>query len=311
MPRFSEEERATLRRVEGILARHPYMRADLGESTAVVVELEDVVSARLALLHTEGVKRGVDGALGRKLRAWEAQLAAAVASGPSSAQALMRYESTLLLHPEPDLGQTPAEISARRSSATAMWENARTHRSAKVVWAERLQQNRDFFRHGAMLPFYWVRRRRIRRLVPRSVLAHEALRATYFAIEQIGPLVDNFAFHGAAGVPRSTNVALADIAFLYMQLADEFLDGLAAAAGGHDIAGDVVRAVYRDDTSHRPLSDFSLGTLRQYGIDPSAHVTKFGLTLAGLFEQLDELAHTIDGLLAYADADVVHATHLF
>ena len=311
MPRFSEEERATLRRVEGILARHPYMRADLGESTAVVVELEDVVSARLALLHTEGVKRGVDGALGRKLRAWEAQLAAAVASGPSSAQALMRYESTLLLHPEPDLGQTPAEISARRSSATAMWENARTHRSAKVVWAERLQQNRDFFRHGAMLPFYWARRRRIRRLVPRSVLAHDALRATYFAIEQIGPLVDNFAFHGAAGVPRSTNVALADIAFLYMQLADEFLDGLAAAAGGHDIAGDVVRAVYRDDTSHRPLSDFSLGTLRQYGIDPSAHVTKFGLTLAGLFEQLDELAHTIDGLLAYADADVVHATHLF
>ncbi|MBW1874983.1 MAG: hypothetical protein JRI98_06300 [Deltaproteobacteria bacterium] len=179
-----------------------------------------------------------------------------------------------------------------------------------------MQQNRDFFRHGAMLPFYWGRRRRIRKLFPGVVFQEPALRATLFAIEQIGPLVDNFAFKGAGGVPMSTSVALADIAFLYMQLADEFLDELAAAAGGpaaggHDTAGRLVQAVYRNDTSKRPLCDLSLAHLRQAGVDPDAHATKFGITLSKLFDALDQLAVTIDELLADADDAIVHATHLF
>jgi hypothetical protein len=143
------------------------------------------------------------------------------------------------------------------------------------------------------------------------VINEPALRETLFAIEQIGPLVDNFAFKGAGGVPISTSVALADIAFFYMQLADEFLDELAAAAGGHDAAGRLVQSVYRNDTSGRPLCNLSLAHLRKVGVDPDAYTTKFGITLSKLFEALDQLAVTIDELLANADDAIVHATHLF
>jgi hypothetical protein len=162
-----------------------------------------------------------------------------------------------------------------------------------------------------MLPLYWARRRRIRKLIPRSVLDHCALRETYFAIEQIGPLVDNFAFKGAAGLPLSSDVGLADIAFLYMQLADELLDELAAAAGGQDVVGRVVRSVYRDDTSERPLCGLTLDHVAAAGVLPDAHVTKFGITLAALFSVLDDLAATIDGRLAAASEDISRATHLF
>ena len=311
MPRLSDEERAALRRVDGVLVRHPYMRAALGGSSALTADLENVMSARLGLLHTEGVKPGKTGELERKLRCWEARLADAVAAEPDSGPTLLRYETALLLHPTPDTDQSAATVSARRARATSMWEQSRANRPAKALWADKLQQNRDFFRHGAMLPFYWARRHRIRKLVPRAVLEHDALRETYFAIEQIGPLVDNFAFHGAAGLQLSTKVALADIAFLYMQLADEFLDELAAAAGGHDAAGKLVRAVYRADMSQRPLSDLTLHGLRREGIDPDAHVTKFGLSLSALFVQLDELACIIDDLLESEDGGVLHAAHLF
>jgi len=311
MPRLSDEERAALRRVDGVLVRHPYMRAALGGSSALAADLENVMSTRLCLLHTEGVKPGKTGELERKLRCWETRLADAVAAEPDSGQTLLRYETALLLHPTPGTDQSAATVSARRARATSMWEQSRANRPAKTLWADKLQQNRDFFRHGAMLPFYWARRHRIRKLVPRAVLEHDALRETFFAIEQIGPLVDNFAFHGAAGLQLSTRVALADIAFLYMQLADEFLDELAAAAGGHDAAGKVVRAVYRADMSQRPLSDLTLHGLRREGIDPDAHVTKFGLSLSALFGQLDELACVIDDLLEGADGGVIHAAHLF
>jgi hypothetical protein len=311
-PPFTVDERAVLRRIEGILARHPYMRADLGGLGPIAKALEDVLSTRLALLHTQGSAAGREGAaLLGKLRGWEAQLAEAVIDEVGSEEARLRYETTLLLHPEPYAPQERGTTAADVGNAIGAWELLRDNRSARTIRSERVQQNRDFFRHGAMLPFYWWRRRRIRRLFPSVVLDEPALRETLFAIEQIGPLVDNFAFKGARVAPSSTSAALADIAFLYMQLADEFLDELATAAGGHDAAGRLVQAVYRHDTSERPLCDLSLAHLRKAGIDPDAHTTKFGITLSTLFEALDQLAVTIDTLLANADDTIVHATHLF
>jgi hypothetical protein len=311
MPRFTDEERRTLRRIEAILAQHPYMRADLGGSDPAVGRLEEVLSARLALLHTEGTLSGSTRLLRDKLREWEAELVSAVSDTPDSEPVITRYETTRLLHPEPESGNSAASSAVQRARVTGVLETARAERPLRAVLREKLQQNRDFFRHGAMLPFYWARRRRIRKLVPQSVLDHDALRETYFAIEQIGPLVDNFAFRGAAGVPLSTKVALADLAFFYMQLADELLDELAAAAGGHDSAGALVQSLYRDDTARRPLFDLSLSDLRRFGVNPDTHTTKFGLSLTALFERLDELAGALDALLAESSQDIVHATHLF
>jgi len=313
MPPFTDEELAVLRRIEGVLVRNPYMRADLGGSGPIAQGLEDVLSARLALLHTAGsVAAGGEAVvLLGKLRGWEAELANAVIEEEGSEEARLQYATTLLLHPEPHSPETRGTIAANIDRVTGSWERLRENRPARSILSARLQQNRDFFRHGALLPFYWARRRRIRKLLPGVVLNNSVLRETLFAIEQVGPLVDNFAFKGAAGVPVSTSVGLADIAFFYMQLADEFLDELAAAAGGHDDAGRVVQSVYRDDASERPLRDLSLGHLRKCGIDPDAHVTRFGITLAALFDALDEVAVTIDELLVSADGATVHATHLF
>ncbi len=313
MPLFTEDELVVLRRIESVLARHPYMRVDLGGLGPIANELADVLSTRLGLLHTEGsAEAGREAAvLLGKLRAWEAQLADAVSDEAGSEESRLRYETTLLLHPEPHVQETPAVTAADVARVTGAWEQLRENRPARSVLAEKVQQNRDFFVHGAMLPFYWLRRRRIRELLPGVVLDDPALRETLFAIEQIGPLVDNFAFKGTGGVPLSTSVALADIAFFYMQLADEFLDELAAAAGGHDAAGRLVQSIYRNCTSERPLRDLSLGHLRKIGVEPDSHTTKFGITLSTLFDALEQLAVTIDGLLANADEAIVHATHLF
>ena len=307
-PRFEEDEVAVLRRIEHVLRRHPYLRADLRASCAASRALEEVLSARLGLLHTEGVPAvdSVEAGVLEKLRRVEAKLAERTGPGPIR----MRYETALLLHPEPNASSL-LDAAGLRAGVTTQWEAWRKQRSRREVVIEKLEQNRDFFRHGAMLPLYWARRRRIRKLIPRSVLDHPALRETYFAIEQIGPLVDNFAFKGAAGLPLPSDVGLADIAFLYMQLADELLDELAAAAGGHDVVGRVVRSVYRDDTSERPLRGLTLDHIASAGVLPDAHVTKFGITLAALFSVLDDLAASMDRLLAGASKDISRATHLF
>ena len=311
-PPFTVDERVVLRRIKDLLVRHPYIRADLGGSGPIARTLEDVLSTRLAVLHTQrAIADGESAALLGKLRHWEAQLADAVVGEDGSEEARLRYQTTVLLHPEPHAPGERGATAANVASAIGAWEQLRDKRSARTIRSNRVQQNRDFFRHGATLPFYWWRRRRIRRFFPNVILDEPALRETLFAIEQIGPIVDNFAFKGARVARGSTSAALADVAFLYMQLADEFLDELATAAGGHDAAGRLLQTVYRDDTSERPLCDLSLAHLREAGIDPDAHTTKFGLSLSTLFEALDELSATIDALLANADGAIVHATHLF
>lgn len=313
MPPFDEAERDVLRRIEGVLARHPYMRADLDATEGVAHELQDVLSVRLALLHTEGANQNaaVDASVLVKLRAWEDELVTTMAAQDAHAEALMRYETLRLLHPSPKSVSEAGALASRRLRVTGLWEAWRERRPARGRLASKAQQNKDFFRHGAMLPFYWVRRRRIRERLPNAVLDHPALRQTYFAIEQIGPLVDNFAFKGAAGLPIRTEVGLADIAFLYMQLADEFLDELAAAAGGYRAAGAIVRSLYRGDTAERPLLALSMGHLEESGVDPDAHATKFDISLRRLFEVLEELAEVMDDMLRDRDEEVAHATRLF
>jgi hypothetical protein len=309
MPSFEPQERLVLRRIEGVLARHPYMRVDLGSGGPVAHELEGVLSARLALLHTEGASNAP--ALRAKLRAWEAKLEEAVRGELGSEEACLRYETALLLHPEPEFADGARRTAAEVARITTQWEGLRASRSLKSILVEKVAQNRDFFRHGAVLPLYWLRRRRVRKLLPSVVLDNPRLRETFSAIEQIGPLVDNFAFKGAAAAPVSSAVGLADIAFFYMQLADEFLDELAAAVGGHDAAGKLLRSLYRDDTAERPLCDLSLANLRKLGIWPDAHTTKFGITLSELFDALDRVAASIDSLLAASNPETVHATNLF
>ena len=311
LPCFDQDELAILRHLEATLSQHPYMRADLGACEAASKELEAVVSTRLAWLHTHGMpaEHGKAASLLGKLRRREKDLALAIAGSGGSEETVLRYETLLLLHPEPGTDQDGGPT--RLLEAIERWERLRSRLRGREVLAQKYRQSRDFFRHGAMLPFYWTRRRRIRARLPRAVLDRPILRRTFFAIEQVGPLVDGFAFRGAGGIPHSTAVALADVAFLYMQLADELLDELAVATGGHDAAGRLVRSLYRECANDRPLRALSLGHLRAIGVDPDEQTTKFDLTLSELFHVLDELGRTIDSLLAEAEPAVVSATNLF
>ncbi len=307
---LGDAERTVLRRIERVLEAHPYLRVDLGGHGDTVPALEHVLSTRLALLHLEGPPDpdSPEAALRDALRAREAELARAVASDPTAPGAWLRYETVRLLHPDPASheGSAPA-----LDSATLRWERRRTDRPARTIVLEKLAQNRAFFRHGAMLPLYWLRRRRIRRCLPHAVLRERSLAETFFAVEQIGPLVDNFAFGGKAGVPWSPRVGIADIVFLYMQLADELLDELAAASGGHHAVGAFVQGLYDRDLTARPLAGLEVDQLRALGVDPAAHATKFGISLERLFAALDDTARVIDRLLDEQERDIRDAAHLF
>ena len=94
MPPFTDDEVAVLRHIEGVLGRHPYMRADLGGTGPIARALEDVLSTRLALLHTEASARtgGESAALLGKLRAWEAQLADALIDEEGSDELRAAFE---------------------------------------------------------------------------------------------------------------------------------------------------------------------------------------------------------------------------
>lgn len=313
LPDLDPAEREVLRDLQSKLQRHPYMRADLEPSSPIERGLEEALSLRMAWLHTRGLalpKSPAASLLEKLLRA-EARLVAKIRKRPGSADALLRYETALLLHPTPGHAQCPVDTSARLEDVIRRWEHARDERSLRVVLSDKAKQSGQFFRHGAVLPFYWVRRKRIRRSVPSAVLAHPALRETYRAIEQMGPIVDNFAFGGAGAIRRSSSVTLADVAFLYMQLADEFLDELATASGGHRVVERIIRPLYRFSANERPLRDLSLGHLTAIGVDPEAHETKFGLTLGSLFSILCELGKRIDALLEGAEPRVVGAAHTF
>jgi hypothetical protein len=312
LPCLDRDDREGLRDLEGILQRHPYMRADLGAVSSLSKELEDVVSARLAWLHLRGPRRGSRGSsLPGKLRDREAALVRALAAQEAPGEALLRYETMRLLHPEPGTEHAQGTVSARLAEAIEQWERLRQGRPLRAVLAEKWRQSRSFVRHGAMLPLYWARRRRIRARLPRAILVQPALRETFFAVEQIGPIVDSFAFEGAAGAPVSTSVGLADVAFLYMQLADEFLDELAAAAGSHQPVGRLIASLHHGNEAERPLRGLTVEHVRAIGVEPLHHATRFGLTLAELLETLDDLAETIDALASEADRAVTAATLRF
>ena len=135
MPRFTEDELVALRRIESVLARHPYMRAGLGGLGPIAKGLEDVLSTRLALLHTEGfgAAGGDTGKLLSKLRGCEAQLAGALIDEEGSEEARLRYETTLLLHPEPHVREKRDTTAETVAGVTSSWERLRDRVAPTVL----------------------------------------------------------------------------------------------------------------------------------------------------------------------------------
>jgi hypothetical protein len=300
-------DHAVLEELEGLIERHPYLRLKLGQSAAGVGELERLASLRLAYLHLTRYQRQ-DQDLLLALSAREKQLAAQLRDEAPGSRAALLYDTARLLHPMPKVDEQLGSVSL--STTIETWERKRSSRAIGEIVREKLQQNRDFFRMGTMLPLYWWRRLRIRRSLPKSVLAHRGTMETYFAIEQIGPIVDNFGFKGRAGLPWNSSVGVADLAFLYMQLADEFLDELAAGAGRQAV-GELIRKRYRAELSERPLRDLSMEDVRTLGVDVDAQMTKYGNSLAQIHRILEDLAARLDDELAAQSLQVREAAHRF
>ncbi len=298
---------ALLEALEGVLERHPYLRLKLGQSAAGFEELERLASLRLACLHLTP-RQVQDRELLLELSAREKQLATRLRQEAPRSRAALLYDTARLLHPMPRGDDEPGSASLTATIET--WERQRASRPMGEILREKFQQNRDFFRMGATLPLYWRRRLRIRRSLPKRVLAHQGTMETYFAIEQIGPVVDNFGFKGRAGLPWKSSVGVADLAFLYMQLADEFLDELAAGASRAAV-GALIRKRYRSELSERPLRDLSMVDVRALGVDVDAHLTKYGNSLAHIYQILEDLAARLDEELAAQSLLVREAAHRF
>ncbi len=137
MPAFSDDDLATLRRVEAVLARHPYMRADLGARGAISRELEAVLSTRLALLHTLGAPDACTEvtSLHDKLRTWEWSLRKPrpkkMTRNGSGSATRRRSSST----PRPRFREEPQSTTATIATVTRAWERLRETQSLRSVVA--------------------------------------------------------------------------------------------------------------------------------------------------------------------------------
>ncbi|MEZ4286856.1 MAG: hypothetical protein R3A47_01630 [Polyangiales bacterium] len=156
---------------------------------------------------------------------------------------------------------------------------------------EKIQQNRDFFRHGFSLPFYWMRRRTFRRRVPSQVFCHPELRETFFAIEQVGPIVDNFLFKGRVPI-ADLRTHIADVAFLYMQIADEFVDCL-LQSGGEVRVRSLVARFFDADRDEIPLERVCSGDLLELGFEPASGSEKYGFRFDELIDLLSALREVL------------------
>ncbi len=142
----------------------------------------------------------------------------------------LRYRTQRLLHPPPpSLLNSALEGEAacgpsEMSELVGRWEAERRARGLRRYLGDKLQQNLGFFRWGFSMPAYALRRRRVLRTLPASAGADATIAATFSAIEEVGPVVDNFVFLGQVARLDAAPAALADFAFLFMQLADEVVD---------------------------------------------------------------------------------------
>lgn len=197
-------------------------------------------------------------------------------------------------------GLSPSSLDA----LTERWEATHASESLGSYLRRKLGQNADFFRHFALLPVYWWRRRRIRRQLSERLRAHPVVRETYFAIEQVGPVVDGFVFRGR-GRSSAVHAGLADFVFLYMQMADELVDSLVHHLGEAGVRTLVEARYARSLRASQliPFENLDADALSAAGLSPATPIPKYETDFAGMLDLLTDLRVVIEEGIEAAEAD--------
>ena len=219
---------------------------------------------------------------------------------PDASFVALRYDTLAALNPPPDLTPTASQDRSLGPGPVrglvSRWERARAAEPWTITWRKKLAQQADFYRHFASMPAYALRRRRIRSALTPALRENPIVMETFSAIEQVGPIVDGFVFR-ARGHKLASAAGLSDLAFLYMQMADELVDNLV-----HHLGTDGVRALV-DDIYPRasraalfiPFEDLDARTLTRAGLDPETAIPKYDTDVRGMLALLAELREIMLG----------------
>ncbi len=258
-------------------------------------DLEAAVSLRVHLANRFGRARLMDAADADALRA----VAETVAEEEQRLRALAsdverrRVDARRMLTPEPG---DPAPRLERVAALLRSFDDERlAGRPPEAWWAQKRTQYTRFLRAYRDMPRFLARRRAVRARLPERLRRDVVAMETFSAIEQVGPVLDTFAFGGQGQLFRPGATAVADFAFLYMQMADELVDGIF-----HRLGEPRTRALLRDARATEtriPLAELDDAQIRAAGIDPGASLPKYRTTFGAHLAQIRALEVAMLGAL--------------
>jgi hypothetical protein len=304
LPSLAENDlEATLLReaVETLRAR-PYVSAGLtDEDDERALLLEATASVRLVVLHQYVTPLERDEAttqaalrLVSALESREDELVAGASSGLA-----LRHETLRFLHPRPlerSLDGLPRLL--RR------WEETPRRRGVFDWLKRKAHQHAQFYRLFFRASAYLERGRRIRAKLPARIVAMPVALETFRAVEQMGPIVDNFVFDGKGKRAADASVAVADYGFLYMQMADEIVDTILHRAGPERTLA-FARRLYLEPARRRdfvPLMHLDEDDLRTVDLDFESHDEKYRTTLGEMVLALRDLRALLESELGELEA---------
>lgn len=294
------------------LLEGPHRFEPLSESAPdeAVATLEGLLNLRLAITHLALDPLDVGEARAKAAAKAVAHLdrieRALAASATTSEDVRLRYETSRFLDPPPPFTGAPSQPAslAHLPDLVARWERVRARPEPLGPWLRRkAKQHLQFYRIGFGAGLYEARRARIHRALPASIRGHSVALETFSALEQLGPVLDNFVFDRGLRAAFVDGVGVADYAFLYMQLADELVDNLVKLAGESGLRA-LLDAHYGPEVRAScfvPLEELDAGVLRGAGVDPEARIAKYDVTVSVLVGMLADLRAVLLASIARLD----------
>lgn len=222
------------------------------------------------------------------------------AADPAEKELLkLRAETLRLLHPSHPSHPSPSSAPRAHdnfidslSSIHRRWQAASPGERFGAWLKRKAIQHLLFYRLFFFAFAYWLRRRRIHRLLPESIRRLPIALETFSAVEEMSPIVDNFLFRGRGKPARDLSVAISDLGFLYMQMADELVDSILQAIGAEAMRGLIARFDERDEFI--PLEGIDEDDLRSVGLSFGTKNEKYEASLGEMILALRELRELID-----------------
>lgn len=299
----SDAELARLARAHLIEGPHRFVPiARDSRPTPSAERLEGLLNLRLAITHVAldplDVGEVLAASASRAIARLDAEERACLERAELDPDEALRYETSRFLDPPPPFTGAPYVNAGADAlpGLVARWEAVRARPEPFLPWlARKAKQHRQFYRIYLGIPLYAARMQRIHRGLPPSILRNPVALETFSALEQLGPVLENFVFDLGFRAASIDAVAIADYAFLYMQLADELVDNLLKLGGEAGLRALIDRcyAPAARSTVFVPFEDLDASALRAVGIDPDERIPKYGLRVVDSIDMLAELRQVL------------------